>query len=400
LCFVQLNARAFNPYHKAWAVDVRLKLDSKVSPELVFGSVVTRNYLRFARAMRQTVHDHHPSVPHYVLLLDALSGEALPESVAGETYVPFDAIVTDANEQRRLTFRYDPLELSCAMKPLLASYLIRETRAASVAYFDCDMTLHAPLPAAALPADSRSIVLTPHWIHGDAPGVEAIYLKFGAFNAGFFSVRNDEHGQAFLDFWWERCRRFCMTDLSEGLFADQTWLNLAPIVFNGSLSVCAHTGMNVSWWNLHERLIRCDQGQIVTAANQPLVLFHWSQVGENGPIFCEESALDPVCVTTVRALHRQFAALVATCTSSEDRHQYRYATFPDGSPILEADRAAYRHHGDAIEGDASANPFEEVRWFKSRRARRKLKRVASWIMGPDAATAIAALARSDHSLIR
>jgi hypothetical protein len=385
---------------------VRPKLDSKVSSELVFGSAVTKSHLRFTRAMRQTVHDHHPSVPHYVLLLDALSGEALPKPAAGETYLPFDAVVTDANERRRLTFRYDPFELVCAMKPLLASYLVGEKGAASVAYFDSDMTLHAPLPASALPADSRSIVLTPHWIQGAAPGFEAKVLGHGAFNAGFFSVRNDECGRSFLDFWWERCRRFCVGE--GGLFFDQAWLNLAPIVFNESLSVCTHSGMNVASWNLHERMIRCDQGQVVTAANEPLVLFHWShwshvQFGENGRVFPVDVPLDPVrgfdTLAAVRVLHREFAALVATHTSSEDSHGYRYATFADGSPILGADRAAYRAHGDAIEGDGWANPFEEVRWFKSRRARGQLKRAARWISGK-AATAVAALARSGRSWIR
>jgi hypothetical protein len=378
-----------------------------VGPKLIISSVVTRSHLRFARAMRQTVRDHHPGVPHYVLLLDALAGEDLPAPMAGEVYVPLDAVVSDTAERQRLTFRYDALELSCAMKPLFARHLFTETGAQSLAYFDCDMTLHAALPASALPHASHSIVLTPHWVSGTAPSLEATWLMYGAFNAGFFAVRNDQRGRDFLDFWWERCRRFCVNDFSEGLFLDQAWLNLAPVLFEDALALCRDHGMNVSWWNFHERPLCVKDGRVTTTASAPLVLFHWSQAqfGDDGRLFRHESALDPVqgseTLAAVRELHRQFARLIAEHTSAGDSGRYRYQMFSDGSRIVTADRAAFRHHGDAVDGDASVNPFDQPRWFKSRRVRRQLKRASRWITGSNkAATTIASLARSGRSWIR
>lgn len=339
------------------------------SEPLAFASVVTLSHLHFARALRKTAAVHHPDVPHYILLVDG-DPNHLPTPSDSEIYVDLNVVLPDTRERTFLTFSYTAFELSCALKPALVQYLFDRIGARSVAYLDADMTLHAPLPPAALPLERASIVLTPHWLTGRSPEVEARWLMYGAFNAGYFAVRNDDEGRRFIEFWWQRCRRFSAHDLESGLFVDQLWLNLVPALFSQSFAICPHAGLNVSWWNIAERGIRQVGDRVEMACGAPLVLFHWSQVtlGTSGTWF-RQTSIDlgtPEARSAVAELHRQYSALVADCEGrSAPAAPYSFGVFADDTPVLADDRRRYRELNGHVA--AMANPFAESAWFKDQR---------------------------------
>ena len=63
---------------------------------------------------------------------------------------------------RQMAFKYDVLELSCAVKPYCFQYLFREYGYDRVIYFDPDVFVYSSLDAVFSLLDDALLVLTPH----------------------------------------------------------------------------------------------------------------------------------------------------------------------------------------------------------------------------------------------
>ena len=70
-----------------------------------------------------------------------------------------------------------------------------------------------------------------------------------SFNLGFICVGRG--AVPFLDWWHERLRVDAVVDLANVLFTDQRWVDWVPSLF--AADVIDDHGMNVAYWNLHER---------------------------------------------------------------------------------------------------------------------------------------------------
>ena len=58
-----------------------------------------------------------------------------------------------------------------------------------------------------------------------------------------------------LHWWKERTYNMGYQRLEKGLFVDQLWMNLVPVLFE-SCNVLNHPGYNMGPWNLHERKLQ------------------------------------------------------------------------------------------------------------------------------------------------
>ena len=121
-----------------------------------------------------------------------------------------------------------------------------------------------------------SIVLTPHATrpYQDAKQPDEIsLLRTGAYNLGFIGVAKTEESRAMLNWWQERCREHCVVQPEDGLFVDQKWIDLVP-GFHPGTKILRDPGLNVAYWNLHERTI--DSLDPPRCNGSPLYFFHFS----------------------------------------------------------------------------------------------------------------------------
>jgi hypothetical protein len=62
-----------------------------------------------------------------------------------------------------------------------------------------------------------------------------------------------------------------------GLYADQLWLSMLPYVFENAVSLIMDPGINVAYWNLHERQIGATtKGELVLKSGETVKLIHFS----------------------------------------------------------------------------------------------------------------------------
>jgi hypothetical protein len=147
-------------------------------------------------------------------------------------------------------------------------------------YIDPDIKLFSSLSSLDSMLDQHEILLTPHLLDaeheiGAIQDNEISALKHGVYNLGFFAARTSGQGLDFIRWWAERLRLFCRVDISNGLFTDQRWCDLAPAFFSG-LCIVRDRGCNVATWNIaHRRLSKNDSGMFLVAG-VPLRFYHFT----------------------------------------------------------------------------------------------------------------------------
>ncbi len=163
------------------------------------------------------------------------------------------------------------VEYYWSLKAALALYIIeRHPRIDFLTYFDADLFFYSkPQPIFEEMADHSVL------IHGHrfAPEQEALE-KYGRYNAGFFSVRNDTHGLAALKWWRDRCLQWCYARLEDGKYGDQLYLDSFPKKLKG-VGELEHIGAGVAPWNHFQYTYSRDAAGNAYVNGVPLVFYHF-----------------------------------------------------------------------------------------------------------------------------
>ncbi len=303
-------------------------------------TIATRDFLPAVCVLAESLREHEPGAT----LVCYLVGRELAAPEAAT--LPFDVRPTDTlpiPDVRRFFFQYTTKELCCALKPHILADALRRDAAGAVAFLDADILVHAPfLDGFRAHLDAHAVLVTPHFLlPAAAPHVLTI-LRAGIYNAGVVAVRGGSPGTHFLDWWQERVQRDCIRDPFAGLSSDQRWLDLAVGLFD-FVAPLRDEGVNVGYWNLHERrLIRNDTGITVNGV-QPLRLYHFSGLTPRELSRFAPAEVDRSAWTVATELAGQYrdriAAWVSRCPgpAPDDRE-----CFSDGVPITPAQREAVR----------------------------------------------------------
>lgn len=309
-----------------------------------FATIVSPNYLAYARVLRDSLQVHAPQAQFHVLVVgraDAAARAAVAQ--AGLDAVFAEELGLPGFEQ--LAYQFDIVELNTALKPSFLKWLFARGFE-PVVYLDPDICLYRP-PAPVMEAlEQAEIVLIPHSL---APVLDGLrpsdidFLRTGAYNLGFIALRRGTQALALLDWWEERCLSHGFNDPGFGTFVDQKWLDLAPSYFD-AVHILKHPGCNVAYWNLHERHLSEDaSGPRVNGA--PLVFFHFSGVDANAPglLSRHQNRHVPAPGSVLAALVRDYCAkLLASGHEEWSRLPYGFAALQDGTPVTPLMRRASR----------------------------------------------------------
>lgn len=215
-------------------------------------TIASNNYLALARVFAESYLAHHPGARVYVCIADRPDPRV---DYASLPFIPIFAEDLGIPAFFNMALRYDILELNTGVKPFLLAYLRDRCRLERVFYFDPDILVQDTLTGLHEALESSPAVLTPHIT---APLDDAHYppermiLMSGVYNLGFLGLKLDESTRVFLDWWQERLYRFCLRDVQNGLFVDQSWMDLAPALLDHA-AVVRDPIYNVAYWNLPQR---------------------------------------------------------------------------------------------------------------------------------------------------
>ena len=126
--------------------------------------------------------------------------------------------------------------------------------------------------------NNNDIILTPHF-YDTNPQTNQNWLeanfKVGLYNAGFLGA--NKNAIKALKWWSEACYYNIKKSYWRGLFDDQKYLDLLPIMFD-KVIILKHKGCNLAGWNyLWYQLNRNSDQSVLIENKYPLIFIHFAE---------------------------------------------------------------------------------------------------------------------------
>jgi glycosyltransferase involved in cell wall biosynthesis len=334
--------------------DLKLPPDSR----LAIFTVVSNNYLHFARTLLQTTARHHPDADLYCVIVDTDLGPASEFSGEFSTLRMQDLDIPDL---KKMCFQYNILELNTAVKPWAFETLLRKGYE-NIIYLDPDIFVYRSMTHVTEALSSGfDIVITPHLlspIRDDKRPTELDIRRAGTYNFGFCAVRQSENTRNFLRWWQGKLFRDCIVDPDRGIFVDQSWIDLVPGLFD-QVCILRNPGYNIAYWNIAQRIVKHGPGGDWTVDGHPLAFFHFSGFNPLSPdnFSKHQNRFTLSNLGPAEILAREYAStLIDNGARMFTRLPYGFSTFADGTTIPDTFRRVYLKN-DILRTRMGDDPF-------------------------------------------
>ena len=166
-------------------------------------------------------------------------------------------------------------KLRWALKSVFMMHLLLQTK--KIIYVDNDTYFYNNPSVLFDLLDTNNLLLTPHFYdinpNKNQNWLEANF-KVGLYNAGFIGVNKNAINA--LQWWSECCLYNIKKSYWRGLFDDQKYLDLFPILFD-DVMVLKHKGCNLAGWNyLWYKLDRKENDIVEIDHKYPLIFIHFA----------------------------------------------------------------------------------------------------------------------------
>ena len=240
-------------------------------------TISSKNYIHYAATMLKSAVNSNKGIDLYLILVDKKENISLSDQSINIIWIE----ELEIKDFESIAFKYNILELNTNIKPTAFKSLLEKYQ--KVIYLDPDIYVYSSLSDVFSVLDNYNIALTPHMLqpqyvhHHDRHDIvsEVENLKTGPYNLGFIGLSQGLETKRFLG-WWENCCLCCAFDEHEsGVFVDQKWLSLVTCYFE-KVKIMRNYGMNIAYWNIHERCFKYSEDKHILVNNQELIFFHFS----------------------------------------------------------------------------------------------------------------------------
>ena len=230
-------------------------------------------YTARALALVDSLHRHCAPFRLHVLCMDNESAILLKRlDLQSVAVIRLDELEAEDKQLAAVKTARNSTEYYFTSKAsLLRHVLLKNPDCERVTYLDADLYFFSdPAPIDGEIA-SRPVALTEHRF---SRGNRRLY-KFGRFNAGWLSIRNDDMGRQCVDWWRNRCLEWCHDYVEGDRYADQKYMDRFPELFNAI--VVNHAGANLAPWNIGNHVLTHRGGKVYADA-EPVIFFHFQGV--------------------------------------------------------------------------------------------------------------------------
>ena len=308
---------------------------------------------------------HHPGAQIFICLVDRPGPGTPPLELPGNYFFADELPLPDG---QRFLFQYEAFELCCALKPYAMSYVMQRFGVDYLLYLDSDILVTHPFwKDLELPWERHSFLLTPHLIRLPIDvsfEFQRSLVQHGAYNGGFVAVKQDSGAQQVLQCWASVLETGCTFDPMNNIYVDQRWLDLLTAA-SPAFGILRDPGLNVAYWNLHERALGRDAAGTWTANDQPLKFFHFSGF-DRDRLTTKMNCTDPNAI----AIARHYGNLLDEAGESYFAPlSYGWAYYCDGSliPLPHRDLILSNHPELGDVSEPFALPTNVKKWQSMQR---------------------------------
>lgn len=237
-------------------------------------------------------------------------------------------------------FQFNILEHCTNIKPSCFKYLFANASYDYIYYIDPDIFFYRTPELINEFFGDATVLLTPHTmtpILDEFKPSDLEFMRTGIFNLGFIGVRRDKESDRFLDWWSSRCLELGFNETSSGLFVDQKWMDLSIVYFR-NINFTLNPGLNVAYWNLHERSLTYKEN-LYLVNSEPLIFFHFSGLDPMRPesLSKHQSRLIAKPGTALHAIIVNYSKMLIK-NSAHNKNVVPYTHFSNGVQISDIAR--------------------------------------------------------------
>jgi len=223
-----------------------------------------KNYLSKFLACRESIIEYEKNVTFYCLCLDDFSYDYLKKIKKKNIQI----ISLKEIEEKYLVLKYakknrEKVEYYFTLSPFLPLYILENFNVDIINYIDSDLFFFDSPKNIINLLDNNSIIIIEHGIKTQ---------RFGKFNVGWLTFKNDETSKICLKDWGNNCINWCYDYVEEEKYADQKYLDSWPKKFK-KIKVLSPS-FNVAPWNVNSKDVEVRENKIFINKNK-LIFFHF-----------------------------------------------------------------------------------------------------------------------------
>mgnify|MGYP005749728493 FL=1 len=242
----------------------------------IFCTLITPDYLPFAKTLFDSLYSFDSEIEFYVLLTDH-------QGKKGYSSLQFLGLsdLSDQNLVHRISDQYSPSSdaFRWSLKSVLMLHLLKQNPNSQVFFVDPDICFYSDFRFLYQELGDSSFLLSPHWKNRIPEKDDDSFVSLfthGVFNAGFLGATSK--GVPTLHWWAERCIEDCIDDSSRGLFVDQKYLDIFPLL-SPDTKIISHPGCNVAIWNRNQsKKTKSKEGVVMVNGDYPIVFIHFTYI--------------------------------------------------------------------------------------------------------------------------
>jgi putative methyltransferase (TIGR04325 family) len=229
------------------------------------------HYFPQGMAMMESLRKVQPEARFTVLGLSAeclelLAKQGWPELkivTTGELENTWPELAAARQNRSRLEYYF-----TCT--PFLLRFCLSKVTPGDLAtYLDADLGFFRDPEPLFAELGGGSVGIIPHRFPRDL----AENVRYGKYNVGWVTFRQDISGQACLEWWAAQCAAWCYDRIEPGRFGDQKYLDEFEERFS-EVRILEHPGANLAPWCLRSHQLGVAEGSLVVDG-KPLLFFHF-----------------------------------------------------------------------------------------------------------------------------
>jgi hypothetical protein len=238
-----------------------------------FCTIITADYLPFAKALFTSLQKSVPGTSLQVLVIDKNNFTSSQNFVIHS----IDTVITSpvAKEIYKKYGYTNPGPFRWALKPVFISHLLQNDFD-KVIFTDADMYFVNDFSFLFQELDDSNVLLTPHWAYlNPLEDDKSLFdvLQGGLFNAGFIGA--NKKGMEAINWWAGMCHFKTEDNPEHGLFFDQKYLDVLPVQFP-EVKILKHQGCNLANWNIRTCIREIINGKLTINKQFDPVFIHFN----------------------------------------------------------------------------------------------------------------------------
>lgn len=246
----------------------------KNESDLNFCTLFDSNYLSQGITMINSLLKVNKKAQIFVAAMDNKAYEYLNNiSDLRLTVIKIIDIENEYKDLKKIKSTRSKAEYYFTSKGFICQYVLsKNIYLKSVTYIDSDLYFFSDPQPIFDELVEASVGITKHNFHW----LSSFQKKYGNFNAGWITFKNNNQGLKCLNDWKQNCLEWCFGYLEGEKYADQKYLNTWPKNHKG-VKIIKNIGANVATWNVKNFKISYDNERILVN-NVPLIFYHFANL--------------------------------------------------------------------------------------------------------------------------